>query len=359
MTLPHRLLLSCLLLASTARAAEEGPPASLGLDPVATAIWREHIGGMGERQDGGYGGKGLEFEKVSGKALEFFRKFPAERRVGGILFNLSSFGEWLKGEQAAAHRTAWQQHLRTTLADVLKNETWPDNVWAGLQWLAAKNEIAIQTAATGRPDPADLRARLATVAARTPTSTYRTSLEQELLRYLEKFEPGRVEAHLQALTTSDAPDVSALGRGKLAIQGLKTTPMELSFTAVDGRKVDLAQLRGQVVLIDCWATWCVPCVKELPNIKAALAKWGAKGFTVVGITFDRLPDREKLVKFVADEKLVWPHWFNEAGGSHPFGKQYNIRSIPATFLLDRTGRLVTTETHGEKLEAELAKLLGP
>lgn len=134
--------------------------------------------------------------------------------------------------------------------------------------------------------------------------------------------------------------------------------MELTFTALDGREVDLAKLRGQVVLIDCWATWCVPCVKELPNIKAALAKWGPKGFTVVGISFDRVGDREKLVKFVADEQLAWPHWFNEKGGSNPFGKRYNIRSIPATFLLGRDGRLVTTDTHGAKLDEALQKLLG-
>ncbi|HLP26810.1 MAG TPA: TlpA disulfide reductase family protein, partial [Acidobacteriota bacterium] len=134
--------------------------------------------------------------------------------------------------------------------------------------------------------------------------------------------------------------------------------MELKFTALDGQAFDLAQLRGKVVLIDCWATWCVPCIKELPNVKAALAKWGDKGFAVVGISFDRVGDRAKLEKFVADEKLDWPHWFNEAGGSNPFGKKYSIRSIPATFLLDREGRLVTTDTHGPKLEAALQKLLG-
>ena len=54
----------------------------------------------------------------------------------------------------------------------------------------------------------------------------------------------------------------------------------------------------------------------------------------------------------------WPHWFNDAGGPNPFGQRFNIRSIPATFLLGRDGRLVTTETHGAKLDAALQKLLG-
>jgi hypothetical protein len=59
-----------------------------------------------------------------------------------------------------------------------------------------------------------------------------------------------------------------------------------------------------------------------------------------------------------DEQLNWPHWFNSAGGPNPFGRTYNIRSIPATFLLDRNGLLVTTETHGHLLEEALKKLLG-
>ncbi len=62
------------------------------LDPVATAIWSEHARGMGDRGDGR---TGVNFDLVTGKAFEFFEKFPEERRVGGILFNLSSFGGWM------------------------------------------------------------------------------------------------------------------------------------------------------------------------------------------------------------------------------------------------------------------------
>lgn len=363
---PVRPLLTFILLAGfrlgaaeTSPAAPVAPPAPAtpavpGIDPVATQVWQEHIQGMGDR---GEGARNVNFAQISGKALEFFERFPNERRVGGILFNLSSFGDWVKGDQAEVIRAEWRQHLRTVLIDTLAGKSWPDNVWAGLHWVAAKNELAIQMAAAGRPDLKVLRDRIAVVAQRVPAAPYRTFLEQEYVRGLEKYDPSGLEPYLTHLSGSEVPDLAALGRGQLAIHALRRTPMELTFTALDGRTVDLASLRGQVVLIDCWATWCVPCVKELPTIKAALAKWGDKGFTVVGISFDRVGDKEKLQKFVADEKLVWPHWFNESGGPNPFGKTYNIRSIPATFLLDRSGRLVTTETHGEKLDAALTRLL--
>lgn len=346
-------LLPLFLLAATpALFAQEAP----AVDPAATALWAEHARGMGNRSEGR---ANVDFELVSGKAIEFFEKYPTERRVGGILFNLSSFGDWLgQDEQSAALSPAWRQHLRTVVADALQNKTWPDNVWAGLNWLALRNEIAIQQASGSAADLPALRARIDAVVARTPGAPYRVFMEQNYLEQLRIHDADAVMDFLKSIAASDVPDLAKLGTGELAIEDIRRNPMELKFTAVDGTEVDLAQLRGQVVLIDCWATWCVPCIKELPNIKAALAKWGSKGFTVVGISFDRDADRAKLVKFIADEKLDWPHWFNESGGRNPFGVKYNIRSIPATFLLGRDGRLVTTDTHGAKLDAALEKLLG-
>lgn len=344
--------LPCFLAAMAAAPAQDAP----AVDPAATAIWAEHARGMGNRGDGR---ANVDFELVSGKALEFFEKYPAERRVGGILFNLSSFGDWLaQEERTAAQSPAWRQHLRTVVADALQNKTWPDNVWAGLNWLALRNEISIQQATGAAPDLPALRARTDAVAARTPDAPYRVFMEQNYLEQLRLHAPDAVLDFLHAIAASDVPDLAKLGAGELAIEDIRRNPMELKFTAVDGTEVDLAQLRGQVVLIDCWATWCLPCIKELPNIKAAVAKWGSKGFTVVGISFDRPADREKLVKFIAEHDLDWPHWFHDGGGRNPFGLKYNIRSIPATFLLGRDGRLVTTDTHGAKLDAALEKLLG-
>jgi thiol-disulfide isomerase/thioredoxin len=351
----HLKKLRCLLFLVVVPAfvAQEAPPA---IDPAATALWAEHARGMGSRTEGRVN---VDFDLVSGKAIEFFEKYPAERRVGGILFNLSSFGDWLgQDERSAKLSPAWRKHLRGVVAEALQKKTWPDNIWSGLNWLALRNEIAIQKESAAAPDLPGLRARIDAVAARTPSAPYRVFMEQNYLEQLREHDAASVIGFLRAIAASEVPDLAKLGNGELAVEDIRQHPMELKFTAVDGTEVDLAKLRGQVVLIDCWATWCVPCIKELPNIKAALAKWGSKGFTVVGISFDRDADRAKLVEFIAKEKLDWPHWFNDAGGRNPFGIKYNIRSIPATFLLGRDGRLVTTDTHGAKLEAALEKLLG-
>ena len=132
-------------------------------------------------------------------------------------------------------------------------------------------------------------------------------------------------------------------------------PLDIKFVAVDGRQVDLSQMKGRVVLVDFWATWCVPCVGKIPQIKETYEQFNARGFEVVGISFDGI--QQPLQGFVEQKKLPWPQYFDgEDFLKNKFGLQYGIASIPTMWLIDKNGNLRDTNG-GDDLKVKVEKLL--
>lgn len=135
-------------------------------------------------------------------------------------------------------------------------------------------------------------------------------------------------------------------------------PVPLKGTTLDGKELDLATLRGKVVLVDYWATWCGPCLEELPNLRKQYAAFKDRGFEIVGISIDE--DRPALEEFVAEEKLPWPIIHDrERLGAHPSTIDYGIYKIPNMLLLDKEGKVVSTKAKGAELNRLLKELLGP
>jgi len=152
-------------------------------------------------------------------------------------------------------------------------------------------------------------------------------------------EPDKSRALAVELMASAAPeDIKLWTKGYLNRLDLASKPVELKFTAVDGREVDLAQLRGRVVLVDFWATTCGPCVMDLPRVKEAYDKFREQGFEVIGISCDT--DKERLNKFLKEKEISWPQYFDGLGiGGSKLNVAFGIDGIPHMFLVDKKGLL--------------------
>jgi thiol-disulfide isomerase/thioredoxin len=135
---------------------------------------------------------------------------------------------------------------------------------------------------------------------------------------------------------------------------------ETDFEGTDlaGRRWTLEAMRGHVVLVDFWATWCGPCMGEIPRLKEAYAKYHDRGFEIVGVSLDG-GKREQFEKALAKHGIAWPQIWDGKGWQAAVARRFRIQGIPSPFLLDREGRVVAWdfEARGKKLADRVAQLV--
>jgi thiol-disulfide isomerase/thioredoxin len=303
------------------------------------------------------------------KFLADYPNDPRRWQVVGLFLNL---GRTFSGDDAEKKKTAWDKRLQE-LRDQLVNA--PD---ADDNTVASVLELSIYDALGGLRNPdaksVDLAKASDLVAAferRVPSSDRRRFAERRFVNALAKADPVAAEAHLRRRIAEKSinPALAAQSEGMLRIITARREPLELAFTSLDGCNVDLADYRGKVVLIDFWATWCVPCMEEMPNVKRVYAAYHNKGFEVIGISLDAAPrdpskprkhekSAEQVKAFLVQENMTWPQHYDGKWWDNEYSRRFALGSIPATFLLGKDGRLYATENHGDHLEANVKTLLG-
>jgi thiol-disulfide isomerase/thioredoxin len=153
------------------------------------------------------------------------------------------------------------------------------------------------------------------------------------------------------LAASSQPRLEEFGRRmegagrRLTLRGKE---MPLKGITSDGASFDLSKLRGKVVLVDFWATWCGPCVGEIPNMKTAYEKYHERGFEIIGISLDQ--ERAALTSFLEKRGIPWKSIYDrDAPKGKGLSDHYGVMAIPLAILVDREGRVVSMNARGPEL----------
>lgn len=295
------------------------------------------------------------------------------KKAANAVFNEAARAQWAIKLQALRVAGIAAPDISETNRLILEQET-----LVGLRTVAAKAAPTERVAAL-----AAVKAEVDRLAAKYPNEPLMGSLASGYIKSMERAGATREEIQAQWAAFAAYPGTAlanaapAGAREAAARQQLgdrSKLPIELAFTAVDGRKVDLRDLRGKVVLVEFWATWCAPCKEEIPNIKKIYAAYHGKGFEVVGITLEnaRLADadtavereqklakaRQVLIDFTTKHEMPWPQYFDGKYRQNAIAVDYLINAIPAMLLIGKDGRIIRTQARGPQLEAAVAAALG-
>ena len=250
----------------------------------------------------------------------------------------------LTGTAAAKELTAeLDEALASTQSDELKKEA--------VYW---KARIGIVTA---RGDTAKVKAVDEFIALDPKDARGAELLATLVSKYIVS--PGTKTALSERLAANYADSsTSASTKEKLPPSEAVGKPFVLEFMdAISGSPVSIQRLKGKVVVVDFWATWCGPCVAEMPKMKALYAEYKNKGVQFIGVSLDQSGSGlDKLMAFVEENGITWPQYYQGAGWDSEFSKSWGIRSIPAVFVVDQQGKVYSDKARG-KLETILPELL--
>ncbi len=189
-----------------------------------------------------------------------------------------------------------------------------------------------------------------------PKSLLREKLYENLINIalsVDKAYAGK----LSKVAFEEYPESASLKKIKESFPpGIGDEAPEIVMMNPEGKELKLSDLRGKVVLLDFWASWCGPCIRESPNVVAAYNKYNEKGFEVFGVSLDNNKDR--WVGAIQKYNLLWPNHVSDLKKwNSAAGRKYGVSGIPATFLIDENGIIIAKDLRGQKLDATLAQLL--
>jgi thiol-disulfide isomerase/thioredoxin len=270
-------------------------------------------------------------------AAQFARQFPGDDHAPqAILWKI----ETTEITGSAEQTIALLQQNEGDAQPIIDNKRWPADLRFQFQrtlltqWLDRPDLIVTSAQAVA------IEERIAGLIHENPAEPAALSLQMASVDLMLRFNHEKGVMALKELTRSPDKNFSQAANARLLKEQMVGKPLDLQFTAMDGSSVDLGALRGKVVLLNFWATWCPDCLRETPVLRKSYQKYKDKGLAVVGISLDK--DGQALANFIAKKLIPWPQFFDGQGWQSELAIKYGVRAIPETWLIDQRGNVVST-----------------
>jgi Thiol-disulfide isomerase and thioredoxins len=284
-------------------------------------------------------------------ARAYVQKYPNDPRAGTAL-------EWeLESAEfsgSAAERRILLDRLEKESRDFVAGRSLPDSLRAQITVRLIHQRLNNDDLITNE-SASILEQQIADYLKENQTDPKKVSLQTARANLLYRIDAKRAKTFLEELTRDPDPQLAQAARMRLAKAELLGKPLDLHFTATDGTAIDLAQLRGKVVLIDFWASWCPDCVRELPAIQKLDQNYRASGLVILGISLDR--DRPAMVNFLTKKGISWPIYFDGKGWNNTYAVQYSIRQIPEIWIINKDGIVETTSADVSTVDETVERLI--
>ena len=298
------------------------------------------------------------FTQVIASGFAYLLKFPTHGRANGVIKDVANFGATITDKGLAAYRSAYVTQLKFQVVDQRYKDGVTDDAKAALMAVEAAAVDFETRDAPSRDAIAALREKIDGLDTTPGGRRFLPDRERSYGEILTRaMSPAAGEAHLKKLLTHADKGVAGMARYELNFIEARKAPSELKLTAMDGKVVDLAALRGKVVALVIWSGTSSGTVKMIDDVKQAQSFF-KKNFEVVGVSFDKPADSEKLAKFIKDNKIAWPVEFDGKEGKNEWAPKLNVSRAPAIVLFDKKGNFVRNNQNSGQLEAEVKRLVG-
>ncbi|MEN0055280.1 MAG: TlpA disulfide reductase family protein, partial [Mucilaginibacter sp.] len=188
------------------------------------------------------------------------------------------------------------------------------------------------------------------------SSTGQDTLMRQLPNHVKTDKVGLAIAHIPVMR--DSLMKAALAKQKVDAGKVPVGSKAPDFTENDvhNKPVSLSSFKGKYVLVDFWASWCLPCRKENPNVLKAYNQYKDKGFTVLGVSLDSESAKASWLKAIAADAMPWTQISDLKGWKNQAAQLYGVSSIPQNFLIDPNGVVIATNLRNEDLHTKLASI---